>query len=118
MSCTCFIVPSDVLEKLTHDKKLSARLRKASADTARLSVEIRKLRNQAAALTTVAASVAPLAKLAAAPKVTVYDCKHTQTLPGTPIANPKNSADATAKRTFRETTSVAAFYKKVFKRNS
>ena len=119
MSCTCFIVPQDVLERLAQDKKLSAQVRKASAATAQISVEIRKLRNQAAALTGVAASVgAPLAKLAAAPKVTVYDCKHTQTLPGTPIANPKTSADATAKRTFKETTRVAEFYKKVFKRNS
>src|ERR1019366_1540761 len=57
-------------------------------------------------------------KLAAAPIVTVYDCKHSQTLPGTPVPKPGSSTDSTAKRTFKEITSVADFYKKVFKRNS
>ena len=119
MSCTCFIVPQDVLEKLAKDSKLSEEVRKASADTGRISVEIRKLRKQAGKLTTAAtAGGAPLAELAAAPAVTVYDCKQTQTLPGTPVPNPGSTADATAKRTFKETTGVANFYKKVFNRNS
>ena len=119
MSCTCFIVPQDVLEKLAKDSKLSEEVRKASTDTGRISVEIRKLRTQAGKLTTAATSGdAPLAKLATAPTVTVYDCKQTQTLPGTPVSNPGSSADATAKRTFKETTGVANFYKKVFNRNS
>jgi hypothetical protein len=46
-----------------------------------------------------------------APKVTVYDCKQNQTLPGTPIPNPKASTDATCKRAFNETNKVAQFYK-------
>jgi len=54
MSCTCFIVPQDVLDKLAKDSSLSEELRKASANTSRISVEIRKLRNQAGALTSVA----------------------------------------------------------------
>ena len=117
--CTCFIIPKDVLDRFSGDKKLSAELRKASADTSRVSTELRKLRTQAGALTTASRSLgAHLVDLAASPKVSVYDCKHSQTLPGTPITNPKASKDATIKRTFSETTQVAQFYKKVFNRNS
>jgi hypothetical protein len=43
--------------------------------------------------------------------VTVYDCKQTQTLPGTPIGSPARSKDGTVKRAFKETKSVAKFYK-------
>jgi Zn-dependent metalloprotease len=62
--------------------------------------------------------VGPAAELAAAPAVTVYDCKHTQTLPGTPIASPGDASDGATKRAFDETTKVAEFYKQVFGRNS
>jgi len=117
--CSCFIVPQDVLERLAGDKKLSAELRKAAGDSARVTHAMRSLRTQAGALTSLAsASGAHLVELAAAPKVTVYDCKNSQTLPGSPVANPKASADVTAKRTFVETTGVAKFYKAVFGRNS
>ena len=117
MSCSCFIVPADALRKLATDKKLSAAVRQAASDTARISADIRKLRDQANALSITAMAVAGVPKaLTKTPAVTVYDCKHTQTLPGTLV--PKNSSDATAKRTFKETTLVAKFYKQVFKRNS
>jgi Zn-dependent metalloprotease len=70
-------------------------------------------------MTNVAASRAGgLIMLAAAPAVTVYDCKHTQTLPGAPVPKPKTSSDATAKRTFNQTNKVAKFYKQIFNRNS
>jgi Zn-dependent metalloprotease len=59
-----------------------------------------------------------LVTLAAAPSVTVYDCKHTQTLPGTPIPKPKTSSDGSVKRTFNQTAKVAKFYQQVFNRNS
>ena len=119
MSCTCFIIPNDVLKKLSGDKTLPDDIRRAAKDTARISVEMRKLRTQAVKLTGVARAVSmPLHALTPAPAVTVYNCKQTQTLPGTPIPNPGNSADPTAKRTFKETTRVAEFYKKVFNRNS
>jgi Zn-dependent metalloprotease len=98
---------------------LSAELRKTLFDTAQISNEIRDLRSQAAKLTSVAmVHSGAIVELAPAPMVTVYDCKHTYTLPGTLIPNPKKSPDPTAKRTFKETTSVAKFYKDVFKRNS
>jgi len=119
MSCTCFIVPPDVLKRIAEDRTLPDDVRQAAADTARISVEMRKLRTQAGKLTSVATSVrAALPQLAAAPAVTVYDCKHSQTLPGTPVPNPGSAADPTDKRTFKETTGVADFYQKVFNRNS
>ncbi|CAM3715548.1 M4 family metallopeptidase [Roseateles saccharophilus] len=119
MTCTCHIVPKDVLERLASDKKLSAELRKAARDSARMSDGLRALRTQAAALTQLAHEAGShLVQLAIAPKITVYDCKHTQTLPGAPIASPGASKDATAKRCFAETTDVAKFYKTVFGRNS
>jgi hypothetical protein len=38
MSCTCFIVPQDVLERLAKDSSLSEELRNASANTSRIAV--------------------------------------------------------------------------------
>jgi Zn-dependent metalloprotease len=116
--CTCFIIPRDVLTRLSQDPELEAEVRKNFLDTAQISHEIRGLRTQAGLLTSVAVAHGAFVELAAAPMVTVYDCKHTQTLPGTPVPNPGSSADPTAKRTFNETTGVAKFYKDVFKRNS
>jgi Zn-dependent metalloprotease len=116
--CTCFIIPRYVLERLAVDPEFSAKARKSLADTARISHEVRLLRAQATQLTSVASSTAGLVQLAPAPQVTVYDCKHTTTLPGTTVPNPGSSGDATAKRTFNETSNVAKFYKQVFNRNS
>ena len=50
-------------------------------------------------------------QLATTPKVLVFDCKNTQTLPGTPIAGPNTSKDKTIKRAFTETTQVVKFYR-------
>ena len=70
-------------------------------------------------MTSVAATRAGgLVTLAAAPSVTVYDCKHTQTLPGTPVPKPKTSSDGSVKRSFNQTSKVAKFYQQVFNRNS
>ena len=119
MPCSCFIIPNDVLTKLSQDKKLSASVRKRMVDTVQISHELRELRNQAARFTSVAATRAGgLVTLAAAPSVTVYDCKHTQTLPGTPIPKPKTSSDGSVKRSFNQTSKVAKFYQEVFNRNS
>lgn len=119
MSCTCFIVPRDVLERLAADPELAPNLRKAAMDTATISHEIRMLRQQALELTSVTMALGAVpAALAPAPAVTVFDCKHHQTLPGTSVPNPVSSSDPTAVRTFKETTAVAEFYKKIFNRNS
>ena len=117
--CTCHIIPKDVLERFASDKKLKAELRKAARESAQIDDVLRSLRMKNAELTQLAiASGASLVALAPAPAVTVYDCKHTQTLPGAPVGSPKTSKDPTAKRCFVETTSVAKFYKAVFNRNS
>jgi Zn-dependent metalloprotease len=117
--CTCCIVPHEVLTRLSQDRQLSAELRKRLFASAQISQQIRALRDQAQQLTAVTAAHADaMVELAAAPAVTVFDCKHTQTLPGTPVPNPGTSSDPTAKRCFKETTSVAKFYKDVFNRNS
>ncbi|SEO16433.1 M4 family metallopeptidase [Bradyrhizobium sp. OK095] len=119
MPCTCCIIPNDVLTRLSQDKKLSAPLRKQLVDTVQISHELREMRTQAGRLTSVAAARAGgMITLAAAPSVTVYDCKHTQTLPGTPIPKPKTSSDGSVKRTFNQTSKVAKFYQQVFNRNS
>lgn len=117
--CACFIIPNDVLKRLAKDQKLNAAQRKAAADTAKLSAELRTLRDQQNLLTGMARGMALATNIVAAtPKVTVYDCNHTHSLPGTPVPSPGSSSDATAKRAFRETTQVARFYKRVFGRNS
>jgi Zn-dependent metalloprotease len=119
MSCKCFIVPHEVLTRFAQDRELSAELRKGLFATAQISHELRELRGQAAKLTSVAVAHADaLIELAPSPTVTVYDCKHTQTLPGAPVPHQGNSSDPTAKRAFNETTHVAKFYKDVFNRNS
>lgn len=119
MSCTCFIVPRDVLERLSKDPDLSDELRQAAAHTAKVSTELRKLRDQAGSLTRVTSQAkAPGTKLATKPSVKVYNCKHHQTLPGSLVSKPASSTDTTASRAFNETTAVAAFYKQVFGRNS
>lgn len=118
-SCTCFIVPNDVLKRLASDKKLNASQREAAADTAKFSAELRKLRDQENLLTGLARGMAVTAKVvASAPKVTVYDSGNSHSLPGTPLPSPGSSSDATAKRTFLETRRVALFYKRMFGRNS
>ncbi len=119
MPCRCFIVPRDVLQRLAQDASLPDDARKAAADTARVSIEIRRLRDQALVLTNLTRLVGPpVAQLAPSPAITVYDCKHTHTLPGSPVPNPGSSNDPTAVRTCKETTAVATFYKEVFNRNS
>jgi Zn-dependent metalloprotease len=119
MSCPCFIVPDDVLRNLARDKELSAEVRKAFFDTAQISQEIRALRSQASNLMSVMMLRADaMVELAAVPAVIVFDCKHTESLPGRPIWNPQNSYNRTAKHAFNSTKNAAKFYKRVFKRNS
>jgi len=119
MYCSCCIIPRDVLEKLAADPELSAEIRSAADATAKISSQIRKVRDEAVALTSITTALGAVpAELAPAPQVTVYDCKNGQSLPGTLVPNPGSSGDATAKRTFKETTLVAEFYKKIFNRNS
>ncbi len=115
----CSIIPEDVLKKLATDNRFSADVRRGLVDTSKLDAETRKLREQARKLTRVAFTASQgLISLASAPAVRVFDCKNTTVLPGTPIANPATSADATIKQTFDVTSQVVDFYKQVFGRNS
>lgn len=115
--CTfCTIVPDAVLKKLSKDKALSAEARRGLSQTIRLDTEIRKLRRQASKLT--ALEFAPKIAIAPRPEKTVYNCDHSQTLPGMPIANPPASRDATVTTVFSTTGKVAEFFEQVFARNS
>ncbi len=124
MRCTCQIIPKSALERLAKDKSLDAEQKKSLTDTMKVDAELRRLRTQAIKLTKVAGlmAVAPNTAAAAAalapPVVSVFNCNHSQTLPGVQIPNPGGSADPTAKRTFVETSAVAAFFSQVFGRNS
>src|SRR5258706_4944890 len=118
--CSCFIIPSKVLERFSRDKKLSAEARKAFANAARFDKEFRKVREAKAKLTLTALATLPSMAAApvAPPSVPVYNCNNGVTLPGTLIPNPGSSSDATAKRAFVDTKGVAKFYRTVFGRNS
>ncbi|MEK7779373.1 MAG: M4 family metallopeptidase [Pseudomonadota bacterium] len=107
------------MEKLAKDPDLSKELRKAFQHSNQISVELRKMRTGALSLTKKARMVAPFPEaLASFPSVTIFDCKHLQTLPGIPLSNPVQSGDSSALRAFKKTTAVANFFQKVFGRNS
>jgi Zn-dependent metalloprotease len=119
--CTCFIVPVKVLRKFARDKKLSAKARKAFADTARFEKEWRKAREIRSAVSLSAQKMLPTALATASilpPTTPVFDCQHHNTLPGSPVANPNSSADPTCRQAFTETAAVAKFYQSVFGRIS
>lgn len=118
-TCACFIVPKDVLERVASDKKFDAATRKSASDSAKLSDALRSVREQYGLITSLGQMAgAHLVELAASPQVTAYDCKHTQTLPGSPLKSPKTSKDTSVARCVKETGSVAKFYQSAFGRNS
>ena len=120
--CTCFIIPQHVLERFAKDKKLTAEQRQYFVDAAKVERAWRNARAARAKLAMQFRSILPTAvsavAAAAPPAVLVFDCGHGTSLPGTPIANPGASSDASAKRTFDETTAVVNFYQTIFGRNS
>jgi Zn-dependent metalloprotease len=120
--CTCFIIPQSVLERFAKDKKLTVEQRQYFVDAAKLEVDWRRARSAMAKFSHRSRALLPTAvsALAAAgpPSVLVFDCGHGTTLPGTTIANPGASTDASAKRTFDETAAVVSFYQTIFGRNS
>src|SRR5436305_12456829 len=111
MVCMCQIVPPSALKRFADDPELSAELRQSCQDTLRVDREFRLLRDQAQRLSQVASLMPAMtaAKTAPAgpPTVGVYDCNHSQSLPGSQIPNPGSSSDATVKNVFDETTKVA-----------
>ena len=72
MRSTCHIVPQDVLRRLADDRSLSDAERKGFDDTARLDVELRRMRVQASKVTQLSQAIAAsVSALAAAPAVTI-----------------------------------------------
>jgi Zn-dependent metalloprotease len=97
---------------------LDPAIRRSLADTAAIDVQLRKVRAAGGHLNLVSSRTFGAAALAAAPAVLVYDCGHTTSLPGLPVARPEASADAAARRVFEETAAVADFFHDCFGRNS
>jgi Zn-dependent metalloprotease len=85
---------------------------------------MRAVREQQNALTQVATSLPlarppiPFPRPHQLPPGQIYDCNHTTTLLGAPVANPDSSTDNTAKRAYVEEEAVAKFYWDEFKRDS
>ncbi len=93
LACGCFIVPKDVLDRFAKDKKLSEATRKSFADTSDREAIWRKLRVAHNVATKASIATMGVSKaMAAAPKVTVYDCANTTSIPGTPVPNPGSSS--------------------------
>ena len=124
MTCSCFIIPDDVLERFAADPELSNEVRQNFHHSAALSRGLRKVRDQNNALTLTAISLPipippfPFPLPHRLPIGQVFDCHHTTTLPGTAVVNPGTSADGTIKRAYVEEESVAKFYWNIFKRDS
>ncbi|MFZ0718098.1 MAG: M4 family peptidase, partial [Mycobacterium sp.] len=84
-----FIVPAAVLRRLADDDSIPAQARQALLDSAAMESVWRELRHahseatQSTLLTRGIASLRLAGVLARVPAVTVYDCKNTQSLPGT-----------------------------------
>src|SRR5262249_9443413 len=122
MTCSCFIVPHDALTRLASDPGLPTTLRQGLLHSAQISAHFRALREQPNALTQTAISLPLPHPRAPSPHVLppaqVFNCRHHTSLPGAPVANPGSSTDATAKRAYDESESVAKFYWDIFQRDS
>lgn len=119
MSCMCKFIPDEVLTRLANDSKIKNFDRDALQRTLAVDRQMRLVREANASLSAsssmIAESLVPLAKK---PVIKVFDCQHGSVLPGTPVPNPQSSPDQTVKRTGKNTTDVAKFFRQVFGRNS
>jgi len=119
-----FIVPPAVLRRLAEDDSIPEASRQALLSSAALEPTWRDLRTahtdatRSLLLANGITTLRGAGVLAPAPAVTVYDCKNTQSLPGSPVPDPGKSKDLTAKRAFDTTHAVVDFYAKCFGRNS
>jgi len=130
MTCGCCIVPDEVLTRLASDPALSDDVRQNLRHSAQISTNFRSIRQQHNALTLTTLSLAlprspfpiptpiPVPKLHLLPPAQVYDCHHSTSMPGAPVANPGGSTDATAQRAYNESEQVAQFYWDIFQRDS
>jgi Zn-dependent metalloprotease len=124
MTCNCFIIPDDVLERFASDPDLADEVRQNFHHSVALSRGIRAVRDQNNALTLTAISLPfprppfPFPLPHRLPVGQVFDCHHGTTLPGAAVANPGTSPDGSIKRAYVEEESVARFYWNIFKRDS
>ena len=117
--CHCHIIPKSVLEKLAKDGSLSDTARGHFRTTLRIDTAFRKVRDEARNFATeIHGQMSMAATLASSASIFVYDLRHTQSLPGLPVANPAASADGSVKNAFTTAGQVAAFYAAAFGRNS
>ncbi len=110
MTCQCNIIPIDILKDLGFDDD-------AAFDEQMRKVRIAQGKAMAEGLAQMDANAAAAAA-PAIPSILVFDAMTLSSLPGTPVANPGGSPDATVKRAHDEAKKVAKFYKDVFGRNS
>ena len=122
--CDRFIVPTAVLRRLAEDDSIPAESREAIRESVAVEGTWRELRDAhttATQASLLAAKITGLdfaTALATVPAVTVYDCKNTRSLPGSPVTRPGGSTDITAKRAFDITRDVVDYYRECFGRNS
>jgi len=120
-SCTCFIIPPSVFDRLANDRELSADQRRAFADMGEFEKEWRKVRTARVRQLRAARALLPSAVDVARvgpPSASLYDCHHGTVLPGAQVPNPGTSSDLTAKRAYLQSLAVAKFYKAAFGRDS
>lgn len=125
MSCKCFIVPQDVLQRFARDPELSEEVRRNFAFTAAVTQQIRAVREKQAELSVTLAQQNAISLPSVAgpsrhslPPGSVYDANCASALPGTLISSPGTSTDGSAKRAYTEAEAVAEFYWEVFQRDS
>ena len=119
----CFIVPPSVLRAYAADRKLDPKLRATMSRTitktvelqqnregARLALVERRSSSDAPRISALAPSIDPIQQL--------FDCKHTENLPGRLVDPESPSADEAAKSVFNATSRVADFFQEIFGRNS
>lgn len=117
--CHCQFVPQDVLKRLGSDPQLSKDIGNNADYSAQLTQHFKNMRLQHKRFTGFLLETrAPLSLLAAKPAITLFDCKQTLSLPGTPVLKPGTSDDSSVKRTYAETALLATFLQQVFKHNS
>ena len=117
--CHCTIIPKDVLDKLSKDTSLSQASRQNFKSTIKIDGAFRTMRAQALTLSGArTGTMAALPMTATAPSILVYDCKHSQNLPGAPVPGAATSADPSVHNAQGMAQKVAEFYKAAFGRNS
>ncbi len=115
--CHCFIVPPDVLRRLSRDAALDPATRKALQDT---YVETRRLvglreAHRVASLHDVDRLRRDATAAARVPTQHLFDCKQRKSLPGNPVVAPYTAG---FKTTFDTSAKVIEFYRNVLGRNS